>query len=360
MIEFDCAIKELPHDTTLSAAGFEDGPKIDPLRLIFTYDSDEWETFVDEWVHSLKEIYADVVRPTGSGDKGIDVAGFMDADCFLGDWDNYQCKHYARPLGFTDIAPEIGKILWYSFCGDYKAPKACFFIAPKGTTPTLDLLLGNASKLKGKVIEGWEKSISKRVTDKQVIELVGDFSKYVNNFDFRVFKAPAARKVIEQHGKTRYHQRRFGGGLPPRPKSEKPPEEVEAHERNYVDRLLEAYADHAGEAQISLSEITKWKPLNDHLKRSREAFFHAESLRVFVRDKTEPGTFESLQDEIHDGVADTHDKSHPDGYARVVAVTDMAQTLALDAHPLNRAARPADRRGVCHQLANDGRLTWKK
>jgi len=81
---------------------------------------------------------------------------------------------------------------------------------------------------------------------------------------------------------------------------------------------------------------------------------------VFVRDKTEPGTFESLQDDIHDGVVDTHDKSHPDGYARVVAVTDMAQTLALDAHPLNRAARPADRRGVCHQLANDGRLTWKK
>ena len=66
MIEFECAIKELPHDTTLSSAGFEDGPKIDPLRLIFTYDSDEWETFVDEWVHSLKEIYADVVRPVVS------------------------------------------------------------------------------------------------------------------------------------------------------------------------------------------------------------------------------------------------------------------------------------------------------
>ena len=104
MIEFECAVKELPHGTTLSAAGFEDGPKIDPLKLIFTYDSDEWETFVDEWVHSLTELYTDVVRPTGSGDKGIDVAGFRDADCFLGDWDNYQCKHYAHPLGFTDMS----------------------------------------------------------------------------------------------------------------------------------------------------------------------------------------------------------------------------------------------------------------
>lgn len=360
MDKFEPAIKEIPFDTDLSASGFEDGPKIDPLKLIFTYDSDEWEAFVDEWVHSLQDRYIDAVRPTGSGDKGVDVAGLKDADRFLGRWDNYQCKHYSRPLGFSDIAKEIGKILWYSFNGDYKCPEACYFIAPKGTTPTLDLLLGNAVNLRAKVLETWDKSVSKKVTDRDVIALEGDFKKYVESFDFRIFSAPAVRTVIEQHRATHYHQRRFGGGLPPRPKSEKPPEHIEDHEKNYVDRLLEAYAEHTGETVITIDGIVKWKPLNDHLKRSRESFFHAESLRVFVRDKTEPGTFQTLQDEIHDGVADTHAKSHEDGYACVLAVTDQAQTLALDAHPLNKAARTADRRGVCHQLANDGRLTWKK
>lgn len=63
-----------------------------------------------------------------------------------------------------------------------------------------------------------------------------------------------------------------------------------------------------------------------------------------MREKVEPGTFEGLQTEILDGVLDTHDGEHADGYARVVAVTEKAQSLVLDAHPLNRSAFPTDRR----------------
>lgn len=59
MENFERAIKDIPFDTDLSASSFEDGPQIDPLKLIFTYDSDEWETFVDEWVHSVKDKYID-------------------------------------------------------------------------------------------------------------------------------------------------------------------------------------------------------------------------------------------------------------------------------------------------------------
>lgn len=94
MIEFECVIKEFFYDMIFFVVGFEDGLKIDFLRLIFIYDFDEWEIFVDEWVYLLKEIYVDVVCLIGFGDKGIDVVGFMDVDCFLGDWDNYQCKYY--------------------------------------------------------------------------------------------------------------------------------------------------------------------------------------------------------------------------------------------------------------------------
>jgi len=79
-----------------------------------------------------------------------------------------------------------------------------------------------------------------------------------------------------------------------------------------------------------------------------------------VRDITEPGTFESLQKQIHDGVMDTHDRPHRDGYERVMAVTDQAQSLSLDAHPLNKIALPTTRRGVCHQLASAGELIWKQ
>lgn len=360
MIDFENAIKDLQTDLLLSSQEFENGPKIDPLKLVAGYEPGEWETFIDEWVHFLKDKYDEVVRPTGPGDKGIDVAGFKGKDRLKGAWDNYQCKHYERPLSFSNVAPEIGKILWYSHCGDYIAPQACQFIAPKGASTNLTLLLGNAEKLRDKVIDEWESAVSKKITKTKRIELRGEFLAYVRDFDFRIFSAPSPRSVIEAHKKTQYHPGRFGGGLPSRPHPKDPPERIEEHEKTYIDCLLEAYADHKSCAEVTLEDLTKWKPLRDHLKRSREAFFHAEALRVFVRDKTEPGTFASLQDEIHGGIIDTHEKPHDDGFVRVVAVTERAQTLVLDAHPLNKATRLTDRRGVCHQLANDGKLVWKK
>jgi hypothetical protein len=128
----------------------------------------------------------------------------------------------------------------------------------------------------------------------------------------------------------------------------------------YTGKLFDAYAQHLGKTVSSQGELTGHKPILDHFRRSRESFYHAEALRVFVRDKTAPGTFESLQDEVFEGVVDTCDRKFDDGLARVNAVTDRATDLPLDAHPLNKATFVKDRKGICHQLANDDRLTWKK
>ncbi len=123
---------------------------------------------------------------------------------------------------------------------------------------------------------------------------------------------------------------------------------------------LQNYTTCADATVATASQLDKFSTLKTHFQRSREAFYHAESLRVFVREKVEAGTFEGLQTEILDGIQDIYDGEHPDGFARVVAVTDKAQSMALDAHPLNKSALPKDRRGICHQLANDGKLTWRR
>jgi hypothetical protein len=362
MIEFEPAIKDTATDTIQSAIEFENGPKHDPIQIVAAYNADQWEEFTHEWVHSLEGSYVDTERATGAGDKGIDIAGFCDEDRLAGTWDNYQCKCYQRrPLSFGDIAPEIGKILRYSFSGIYTPPRVCYYIAPKGASTALSLLVNHAPNLKAKVLEEWDKKISTKITDTQKIELSDDFLQYVENFNFGIFRVPSTRWILDQYrSKTNFFNRRFGGGLPPMPKPKKPPEEITEEEKTYVDCLLEAYAQHQGVESLCVSDLPKWKKLNDHLKRSREAFFDAEGLRVFVRDKTERGTFESLQDQIHDGVVDTKDKPHKDGYECVVAVTEQAHRLALDAHPLNKVALPTVRKGVCHQLANDGRLEWKQ
>jgi hypothetical protein len=80
---------------SLTAAQVATGPVIPPQQKLLLYSDDQWEDFVQEWAHyCLKPEYVKVWRFTGAGDRGIDVAGFVDAAELNGVWDNYQCKHY--------------------------------------------------------------------------------------------------------------------------------------------------------------------------------------------------------------------------------------------------------------------------
>lgn len=345
---------------TLPSVGqFQSGPPIAPIARLMIYSPDDWESFIEEWVSAaLSASYKSVARFTGSGDKGIDVAGFVEANGLNGVWDNFQCKHYAQPLSPTVAWPEIGKILWFSFNGHYTAPRAYYFVAPRGVGTKLNLLLGHAANLKAETKKVWAKNIAESITGTQRVDLTGAFAAYVDKFDFSIFKAISPRELIEQHRKTPYFLERFGGELPARPLPEKPPEAVQGHEQRYVEHLLAAYAEHKKEAIADIAALKKWKPLSDHLNRQRESFYHAEAFRVFLREKVDPGTFESLQDEIHDGVIDTAEGTFVDGFERVKAVTQASQSVPLDAHPLGSSAFVKDRHGICHQLANDDRLRW--
>ncbi|MFS8184496.1 ABC-three component system protein [Pseudovibrio denitrificans] len=334
------------------------GPPIEPLTRLMTYDSDQWEAFINEWVSHLSEDYLSVQRFTGAGDKGVDIAAFKDRRCLLGDWHNYQCKHYAKPLGPSDAYLEIGKCLWYSFKKHFVPPSRYIFVAPRGASTQLGQLLANEVKLKSGLEKAWEKSVSQKITTTDKVDLVGDFKTFVDRFDFSIFEAASLLEILKVHRETPYFIQRFGGGLPARPKVNPLPEVIELQETVYTGKLFAAYSEHSDTIVKSIEDLKGQSKLRKHFDRSREAFFHSESLRVFVRDKTEPGTFESLQDEICDAVSDICDADHPDGFVRVVAVTDKAQSLKLDAHPLSPSTFPRDLKGICHQLANDDRLDW--
>jgi hypothetical protein len=337
------------------------GPRIPPQQQILLYSAEQWEIFVQEWVHyCLKKQYKKVQRASGAGDRGIDIAGFADAKMLQGVWDNYQCKHYDHALYPSDAWPEIAKVLWYSFHGGYKSPRRYFFVAPRGAGTTLAGYLADSAKLKKLLIENWDKHCRKEVTDKQEISLEGDFLIYVLAFDFSIFEAKTALEVIEDHKGCPLHTARFGGGLPCRPDPDAPPEEIAPTESIYVGQLLRAYADHTKKPVLDVAALKAWSKLNEHFGRQRVAFYHAESLRVFARDSVPEGTFESLQDEIHAGVIDVCEANHADGYERVCAVTKEARNLPITSNPLITRAKVQDREGICHQLANEDRLKWTK
>ena len=338
------------------------GPSIPPQQRILLYSPGEWEGFIEEWAHfALKGPYVQVQRFTGAGDRGIDIAGFTDAQKLQGLWDNYQCKRFLDHAIYPSEAwPEIGKILWHSFNKQYRAPRRYYFVAPHGVGTTLAGYLANSAKLKKALIENWDNHVRCAITETQEVPLDGAFRAYVEKFDFSIFDSKTALQVIEGHRKCPCHASRFGGGLPNRPAVRKPPATISPAESRYISQLLEAYAEHKKQTVPDVNALKEWPKLQGHFGRQREAFYHAESLRVFARDSVPAGTFDSLQDDIHSGVIDVCDADHVDGYERVKQVTKAARELQLTSNALLTCAKPKDRDGICHQLANEDRLLWTK
>ena len=48
-----------------------------------------------------------------------DVIGIVEEDGAV--WDNYQCKHYEKPLTPSDVWVELGKLCYYTMVGEYLA-----------------------------------------------------------------------------------------------------------------------------------------------------------------------------------------------------------------------------------------------
>jgi hypothetical protein len=337
------------------------GLRFPPQQQILLYSGAQWEEFVEEWAHfCLKPIYVSVRRFTGAGDRGVDVAGFTDADGLQGVWDNYQCKHLDKPLAPSKAWVELGKILWHSFKGDYRAPRAYFFVAARGVGTTLAALLADSAKLRKELVANWDGYCRKGITDTQEIDLEGAFLAYVEAFDFSIFGMKTSLQLIEDHRRCPHHAMRFGGGLPERAPPATPPDDIGSAESRYVEQLFAAYGDHTKAAVSDIAALKPWPHLQSHFGRQRVAFYHAESLRIFARESVPPGTFESLQEDIYTGVIDTHDAGHSDGYQRVCAVTKAARDLQITSNPLITRSKPTDRDGICHQLANENRLLWKR
>ncbi len=355
-------MSEIPAPAALAGttANVQFGIPRPPQQLVLLFSPAEWEEFIREWVHSLKQQYSKVLRMGGGGDMGIDVAGFTDGKLLHGVWDNYQCKHYANALTPAIAAPEIAKVIWHSFKKEYLPPRKYYFVAPKECGMTLKKLLASPGELKKYVIDNWDKQCADAITEKQTIALDGDFKKYVEGFEFSIFDQRTLLEVLDEHRKTPYYAVRFGGGLPNRPKIAAPPFQPQEESSRYIQQIFEAYSDKTETDVSDLTCISGQPELGAHFDRQRESFYHAEALRNFARDNVPTGTFEDLQSEVHAGVADVEAAAHPDGYERMNAVTQAAASLAMTSNALMSVTKTQDRKGICHQLANEDRLHWRK
>ena len=344
--------------TAPSSAHVQTGVPIPKPIRVRNFSPDEWEEFVEEWATTLATSYAKVRRFGGTGDCGVDVAGFCTRDGFQGTWDNYQCKRYANPLRPSDIWGEIGKVIYYSYIGEYAAPRAHYFVASFGVGTKLEKLLNKPNDLSTNFRSNWDNHCRDKITTTSTIELEGDFLDYVESFDYSIFSSKSHIELIEAHSHTPFHSVRFGGGLRPRPRPNVPPANPAANESRYVRQLLDAYGDHLQNALRSPSALGAHQSLAKDFLRQRERFYHAESLRNFARDTVPDGTFDDLQYEVYQGVIDVAAGEHTSGFVRMRATVAQAAQVATTANPLASVTKSQDRQGICHQLANDDRLIW--
>jgi hypothetical protein len=332
-------------------------PKVTRVKI---FSPDDFEGFVEEWASSLNDIYVKVRRFAGSGDMGIDIAGFTTNNGFASPWDNYQCKRYDHPLRPSDIYKEIGKIIYYSWRGEFSVPRKHYFSGSQDIGTSLEKLLANTTKLKQAMRDNWEQYCQKTtgITSTKEIPLEGALLTYFNAFDFSIFSSKSVLELVQQHAKTPFHAVRFGGDLPPRPVAGPPPSQPGAHESRYVRQLLDAYGDHTGAHLKDISALGAHPGLSRDFSRQRERFYHAEALRNFSRDTVPEGTFAALQEEIFQGVVDICESTHPNGFERMKATISQASQIISTSNALAPATRVPDRQGVCHQLANEDRLKW--
>jgi len=351
-------LKPEPQKGLYSSEHVMSGIPVPKTKRIENFSPDEWEEFTEEWAYSLEGKFHKVKRFGGAGDQGLDVIGFLSDSTFDGGWDNFQCKHYDHPLRPGDIWVEIGKIIYYSFSGEYPAPRKYYFVAPKEVGTTLGKLLSKPNELKQKAKENWVKNIQDNISTTFSAKLEGGLLTYFEGFDFSIFDSVSLSELVIGHSATPFHAVRFGGGLRIRPEPEIPPEGTATTDSRYVQQLLSAYGDREGELVSELSWIDDKPKYKQDFNRQRERFYHAESLRNFSRDNVPVGTYEQLQEDVYQGVVDVCESKHDDGLSRVSATVTQAAQLSIESSPLHSVTRIADKQGICHQLADVDRLKW--
>ncbi len=330
-----------------------------PQDRVRLFSADEWEGFVQEWVDSVRGEYSLVERCGGAGDMGRDVIATVKDG--KGEWDNYQCKHYQKPLAPSDVWIELGKLAYYTLKGEYSYPRAYFFVAPHGVGPALSNLLKKPDELRAQLLANWDKECRTKITKKVVVDCDAAMKAHIASLDFSIFKTKPLLRIIDEHSKTRWHVARFGGGLPLRPEPLAPPSAPAANEAVFVGELRLAYAQHLKQDVKDLDAVLLSRDdLQEHFNDARVEFYSAEGLRTFSRDRLPQGEFEKLQDEVHAGIKDDVRGPHADGYQRVLAAVKTARALQLTSNPLTTRIHTRDRGGICHQLANDGKVRWVK
>jgi ABC-3C protein len=217
-------------------------------------------------------------------------------------------------------------------------------------------MLLNPDKFRAELIASWNTRVARRVVEGEKHELTGDLAAYVDAYDFTSFTYTTLDEILDDHRRTAYWASRFGGQLPP-PKPGKTPVAIAPGETVYVGKLLKVYSETTGAEIACVNDLSAHKEWEDDLQKQRVRFYDAEAFMATYRDQTEPGTIESFADQILDAI-DPPLTVIKSAHTRLSTALSVA-SQTTPASVLAAQAKVRVKQGVCHQLANADRVTWK-
>jgi len=341
----------------ITAQQISQGAYVSPIDRLKLMSADDWEIFTEEWLDLKKYTYIKTERLAGAGDMGRDIVAYI-TDPKINpedyEWDCYQCKHYDHSLRPSDIWVEFGKIIYYTFKSQYPIPKTYFFIAHQGIGTSLNKLLQDTSNLKDELKKNWDKYCKKEITKKEDVLMEGDLLDYFELFDFSIFDSIVPKVIIEEYKTHENYLIRFGGSLPLRP-TVSIPSEIE--DLRYIDQLVKSYNTNSTDEIVNVDDILLASH-KGHFEDARKSFYKAEELRMLNRDSLPDGIFENLKENIYDGVSSKSREEFDDGYKKVLAIESQAVQIPIESNPLKDHCQTIDKKGLCHHLVNDEKLTW--
>ena len=332
------------------------GAPIPKLKRLEIFDEDTWEDITLELVHHWKTQYQRIVRCGGGGDLGRDVIAYTPN----GDWENFQCKYYAKSLTLDEAIREVGKLIYYSYREEYPVPNRYYFVSPKGVTTQLLNHLMDSQKLKDELIKRWDKQCRTKITAKHKIELDTDLLSYIDSsIDFKIFDHIPSLKIIELHSQTPYHVIRFGASTRKRQKGDIPPLTPEASELTYTSELLLAFGD-AEKKDVNNGNLSTFPEYEQEYHSVRRNYYSADGLERFSRDWLPNDCYKELLDECYETISPVVMSDHKDGYARYLKVSAQAAGTNYSSHPLHHYIKVQDKKGLCHHLVNEKKVKWVK
>jgi hypothetical protein len=333
-----------------------------PRKLLKLYDADEYEEIITEWMESyLKVKYSRIENVGGPGDKGRDIICTYED----GKWDNYQCKHYEKPLTLSQALSEIAKIIFNVYRKALTSfPQKYYFVSPQGVNIKLRDTLNDAQALKESLVIKWDQTCSSKIITGGRILLDDNLRKYIDNVDFSIFDYIDPDEFIRGFKQTPYYTKRFGQLNKPRPLNFEVNSKIEKRELVYIEKILAAYADYLNK-DLNLEKMeSDYSDLKKHFDRQRQNYFSAEYLNAYSRETYDPECkyFDNLKSEIYDGIIDQIEDDANNGFDRLKKVLKRAEQIQTTRdNPLSQHLNVKDRKGICHHLANErDDVKWKK